>query len=100
MAIPNPKPRRAEARDLKLFSHPEGWPTWPFLPVIRHRKGGDFDCGVMFDAMRVCEQSGWSATVFLINLFELPPKLDEFFKVPKEVYDNAEEVGAAGWVVD
>ena len=43
---------------------------------------------------------GFSATVFLTNLFLLPKTLDEFLALPKEVFDTAEEVGAAGWVVD
>jgi hypothetical protein len=33
-------------------------------------------------------------------LFALPPSFDEFLALPKEVFDSAEEVSAAGWLVD
>ena len=43
---------------------------------------------------------GYSASVFFCNLFLLPPSFEEFLELPKEVYDSAEELLAAGWRVD
>jgi hypothetical protein len=43
---------------------------------------------------------GYSATVFLTNLFILPATEEAFLKLPKESFDTAEEMAAAGWVVD
>jgi len=94
-----PAPRPAEARDLLYFTTPALWPTWPFLPVIRPREGG-YDCGLLFDARQAMDLTGYSATVFLGNLFCLPPTLDDFLELPREVFDTPEELAAAGWRVD
>lgn len=97
--IPSPCPRCAGPRDLLCFSTPALWPTWPFLPVIRHRPDG-FECGVMFDALHACGRTGFSATIFHVNILLLPQTEAEFFALPREVYDSAEEVAMAGWIVD
>lgn len=75
------------------------WPVWPFLPVIRRTNGLD-ELGVLFDALHACGQTGFSATVFLTNLFTLPPTRDQFLALPREVFDTVDEVLAAGWRVD
>lgn len=36
----------------------------------------------------------------LTNLFLLPRTEAELLALPKEIFDTAEEIGAAGWVVD
>jgi len=95
-----PVPRKANARDLLYLSTPQLWGTWPFLPVIRHRPNGDFDCGVLYDAKGSSGKLGLSATVYLENLFTMPDKEEEFLALPHETYDTPEEMAAAGWVVD
>ena len=87
------------ARHLLFVTTPALWPAWPFLPVIRRGRGVT-DLGLMFDARGACGLTGYSAAVFLTNLFALPPTLDQFLALPKEVFDDAEEVIRAGWRVD
>ena len=43
---------------------------------------------------------GYSATVFLTNLFARPLALPAFLAPPKLVFDTAEEVFAGGWRID
>ena len=52
-----------------------------------------------FDA-RAADLTGFSSAVVLTNLFLLPPTLDEFLALPREVFDSAEEVADAQWRVD
>ena len=56
--------------------------------------------GVLYDALHAARVPGYSATVFLTNLFALPPTVGRFLALPREVYDTPEEVYAAGWRVD
>lgn len=87
-------------RNLLFLSSASLWPNWPFLPVIRRRAGKEEEYGVMFDALTACDLAGFSATVFLTNLYEMPRELDSLLELPKEVFDRPEEVEAAGWRVD
>ncbi|WP_143393498.1 hypothetical protein [Fimbriiglobus ruber] len=73
--------------------------TWPFLPVVRRDRGAE-DLGVLFDARGVCGRTGFSATVFRTNLFDLPPTVDRLFALPREVFDSGEDLVRAGWRVD
>jgi hypothetical protein len=41
------QPREATPRDLLFFRTPRLWTTWPFLPVVRHKGGGEPECGVL-----------------------------------------------------
>ena len=43
---------------------------------------------------------GYSATVFLSNLFCLPDKEEEILALPHEAFDTPEEVFEAHWRVD
>jgi hypothetical protein len=97
------------SRNLLFMAQPKRWSAWPFLPLIhRTTEGdGDYECGVLFDLMGLHGMTGFAATVFFTNLFTLPPTLDDFLALPKEVlalpkevYDTPEEVFAAGWRVD
>lgn len=87
-------------RSLLFFASPALWPGWPFLPVVRRAAGRHDELGVMFDLLHVCGLPGYSATVFLTNLFELPEDLEGLLALPREVFDTPEEVLAAGWSVD
>jgi len=61
---------------------------------------GEEECGLMIDRLGLCGQTGYSATVVLANLFDLPPTLPEFLALPRHAYDTADEVFDAGWRVD
>jgi hypothetical protein len=87
------------ARHLWFATTPALWPAWPFLPVTRHGRGVT-DLGLMFDARGACGLTGYSAAVFVCNMYDLPPTLDQFLALPKEVFDAAEELIRAGWRVD
>src|SRR5207244_1800595 len=73
---PNPEVRMATAavlsRDVLFFSTPVLWPCWPFLPVVR-RTGDTEELGLMYDAFGTSGVTGYSASVFAGNLFDLPP---------------------------
>ncbi len=86
-------------RHVLFFATPALWPHWPLLPVIRRTRGIE-ELGLMYDVVHVTGRTGYSATVFHGNLFTLPPTEAEFLKLPREVYDSAEEVAADGWRVD
>ncbi|OWK39989.1 hypothetical protein FRUB_05879 [Fimbriiglobus ruber] len=55
---------------------------------------------MLFDARGVCGRTGFSATVFRTNLFDLPPTVDRLFALPREVFDSGEDLVRAGWRVD
>ena len=78
---------------------PALWPAYPFLPVVRRTDGRE-ELGVMADLLGLYHLTGYSATVFVTNVFCLPPTLDQFLALPKEVFDTAEELVACGWRVD
>jgi hypothetical protein len=86
-------------RNLLFFSTPQLWPCWPVLPLVR-RRGGREELGLLVDAMGLADRPGYSATVFLTNIFQLPPTLEEVLTLPRESFDTPEELFAAGWVVD
>jgi hypothetical protein len=90
--------QRARDRTVLVLSTPALWPLWPFLPVVRRTRGHE-ELGVVFDA-RAARLTGFSATVFLTNLFALPPNFEAFLALPKEVFDGAEELADGGWRVD
>jgi hypothetical protein len=58
VTTPTEQPRKAPARDLFFFGHPEHWPTWPFLPVVRCHADGTMDYGVLYDALHTTGQTG------------------------------------------
>jgi len=88
----------AQGRTALFIGTPALWPAWPFLPLVRRSKG-HLELGVMIDA-RSLGLTGFSATVFLANLLDLPAALNEFLALPHETFDAAEEVAAGGWLVD
>lgn len=101
MSPPAPHRRQAGPRDLVWFRSPHLWATWPFLPVARPLPGGaGRQLGVLYDARNASGKYGYSATVFLANLFLLPRTEEELFALPRCVYDTVDELADAGWVVD
>jgi hypothetical protein len=99
MTTQPPGRRCAGPRDLLYLTTPGLWPHWPFLPLIRHR-GCELDCGVLCDLRGLCDATAQPWTVFFANLLCLPPTVAEFLALPQEGFDSAEEVLAAGWLVD
>jgi hypothetical protein len=91
--------RESLVRHLLLITTPALWASWPFLPLVRRCRGRE-ELGLLFDAMGTATLPGYSASVFFCNLYLLPPSFEEFLELPKEVYDSAEELLAAGWRVD
>lgn len=90
---------RTRERTVLMLASPALWPTWPFLPVVRRRAGRE-ELGVVFDARGASGLTGYSSTVFVVNLFDLPPTLNEFLTLPREAFDSAEELADALWHVD
>lgn len=86
-------------RTLHFLTHPDEWPLWPFLPLVR-RDGGGEELGVVYDALHAADIPGHSCTVYRTNLFEIPETRDAFFALPHESFDTPEEVFAGGWSVD
>ena len=86
-------------RTVLFLANPDLWPHWPFIPVVR-RCSGEEELGVVYDAREAVDLTGYSATVWITNLFTLPTEFSEFLQLPKEVYDCAEELAGAGWRVD
>ena len=76
---------------------PALWPAWPFLPVIRRSEDGD-EYGLLFD--RADGSAAGRFDVYRANLFLLPATLAAFLTLPREPFDAAEAVTAAGWRVD
>ena len=97
---PTAQARHARLRNLVWFRSPRLWKTWPFLAVVRSLPDGGRQCGVLFDAKNVSGTYGFSATVFLANLFQLPRTPAELFALPRIVYDTWEELAGDGWTVD
>jgi hypothetical protein len=93
--------RPIRQRDLMVMCNPQLWSKWPFLPVIRPSKEGEEpELGVLYDARQVSGTYGYTATVFLCNLFLLPATEAQLFAAPKRVYDTREELVQDGWTID
>lgn len=92
----------AARRTVRHLTGPARWAWWPFLPVMRPAPGREPELGLVYDALHHSGRTGYSGTVFLINLFDAfaVPSVEAFLALPREVYDTAEEVVAAGWRVD
>lgn len=86
-------------RAVLFLTNPILWPAWPYLPVVRRQNGRE-DLGVVFDFRGTTGRTGYSAAVFLTNLFLAPADERDLLLLPREVYDTAAEVVAAGWDLD
>ena len=87
-------------RHLLYLATPVLWPAWPYLPLMRRLPGKEEECGLLFDLLGLTGRDGAQADVYLSNLFLVPPALEDFLALPKEVHATPEEVYAAGWRVD
>ena len=87
------------ARHALFIRTPALWPAWPFLPLIR-RTGATEELGLLFDAWGVAGLTGYSATVFLANLYALPPTVEALLASPRECYDSTDELLEARWRID
>jgi len=65
VSTPESPPRPAGPRDIYYFTHPERWPAWPFLPVVRRHAGGATDCGLLYDFRGTGGPTGFRSTVFV-----------------------------------
>jgi hypothetical protein len=94
-------PALRRLRDLVLVRSPTLWRYWPFLPVLRpHPSGEAQELGVLYDARRASGRYGFSATVWVTNLFLLPATEEALLALPRHVYDTVEELVDAGWTAD
>ena len=100
MHFPSSPGRAHRQRNLLFLTQPTLWPAWPYLPLVKRLPGRPENYGVLVDAMRCWNLPGYSATVFLTNLFLVPALPAELLALPKEVFDTADEVIDAGWCVD
>jgi hypothetical protein len=91
--------RATRQRSLALIVEPVRWPLWPLLPLRRVISSG-VELGLLYDARGAQDLYGYSATVFLTNMFEMPDDDAEFLNLPRHVYDSFEELLDAGWRVD
>lgn len=88
------------ALTLKVIARPNLWIMWPMLPVTR-QTGAGLEIGTLLDT-RAMGLTGYSSTVFNVNVYDLPDGVTfcDVTALPKEVYDSAEEVVVAGWIID
>jgi hypothetical protein len=100
MNLPNAPPVDLRARNLLYFTSPLLWTLWPALPLTRRTPGKEEELGVLIDVVSALDLPGYSATVFLTNIFQLPDDLTDVISYPKEVFDTPEEIFAAGWRLD
>ena len=91
---------RVRARNLLYLSTPTLWPAWPFLPLVRRQADQEEEYGLLYDVLHTSGRTGFSATVLLCNLFDVPSDEEEFLSLPQETFDLPEEIYAAGWRVD
>lgn len=93
--------RRAGPRDCLFFENPCLWPHYPFLPVVRRPCGqAEPELGLLYDARGQSGLFGYSSSVFLVNLFEVPHTETQFLALPKLVYDSFDDLAQDGWTVD
>lgn len=88
-------------RTLAAIANPKSWPYWPVLPVCRYHGDRTMpECAIVLDT-RAMGITGFSSAVFFLNAFALPNlSVVILTETTREVYDDAEELVAAGWRID
>ena len=81
-----------EQATIDMLKDPNTWPRWPVLPM--KRLDDTEAVGV------VVAVSGYEYTLFKTNMYLVPNTVEELLKLDKEQFKSAEDVLAAGWVVD
>lgn len=99
MILPLTQKSGDPARHVLFVTSPALWPAYPFLPVVRRTRGRE-ELGVLADLFGLYGLTGYGSTVFLTNLFGLPPTLGRFLALPRETYDTGDELVRGGWRVD
>jgi hypothetical protein len=99
MATASPRLSLRE-RNLLFLTTPALWPIWPYLPLTRRRPGQEQELGVLVAVMAAFGRPGYSSTVFISNVVQMPADIDAILQLPKEVFDCPDEIYAAGWRVD
>lgn len=94
-----PKALTRRQRAAVILARSALWPVWPYLPLVR-RSGDREEVGVLFDFRGTTGPTGYSAAVFLVNVFSAPADERSLLALPREVYDSADEVAAAGLDID
>jgi hypothetical protein len=87
------------ARHVMFIRTPALWPAWPFLPLIR-RTGATQELGLLFDVWSIAGLTGFSSSVFLCNVFLLPPTIEALLASPRETFDTTDELLDAHWRID
>jgi hypothetical protein len=93
-------PADLRRRTLFCLSNHELWDFWPFMPVVRRKPGCEEEMGVVYDALHARSLPGYTCTVFLTNVFQLPETIEELIQLPHETFDTFDELANAGWTVD
>ena len=83
MTTPTEPLRKATARDLFFFGHPEHWPTGPFLPVVRRHAEGTMDYGVLYDTLHATGRCARHAADFAAGHLDLVPNAKLANSVPQ-----------------
>ena len=94
-------PERAKEEHIYMMKHPNSWPIWPVLPLIKanNTSGGFPKAGCLIEF----GMSGPEPIVWLKMMWELPQKATEsymFENIEHEKFDSFEDIVAAGWIVD
>ena len=82
-----------------MILNPSSWPRWPYLPLQNKNFdfGSDLRCGVLVDTGG---KDGDQKIVYYVNIFDLPKCPSEWEAANQKVYQNADVLIKAGWIVD
>ena len=79
-------------KNMRIMENPDNWPRWPILPMVRKTPTDPLGApGFIFDG------GTNKFTVYKANIFMITK---DFESIPREIYQNFEEIFDAGWRVD
>jgi hypothetical protein len=87
-------------RNLLFLRHPERWPLWPHLPLVKRSPPGTASLGVVADARGVPGREEYAWDRFLANVVPMPTAFAELLELPREHDRSPEALDDAGWHVD